>query len=96
MLLGGVLWVCLYFRTSGRMTSSGTGVVISANEREITDSRGRRNETIVRCQFRLNNIDYEVEHAFRGNVAKHFPPGKSLPIRYNPGEPTMARIAVRD
>jgi hypothetical protein len=72
------------------------GTVISADEREISDNRGRRIETVVRCRFRMNDQDYEVEHAFRGKVAGHFPPGKQLPIRYNPAEPTMARIAMRD
>src|SRR5271155_2308132 len=92
MLLGAVVLTVFYWRKEMKMTSSTTGEVLSATDRErIVDDR-RRDETVVVAKFTVAGKEYEVTHVFEGKFANRFPAGRSVPVRYNPSDPGMARI----
>lgn len=74
------------------MTSSTTGEVISATTREIVLKGSRRDETIITARYAVGGKTYELSHAFFGKLADRFPPGFSVPVRYNPSDPKMAKI----
>jgi hypothetical protein len=95
LALGGIALVVFYWRKEMKMTSSTTGSVISAENREVRDDAGRRDETTVVAKYNVSGKDYEVKHIFRGRFADRFPPGRSVPVRYNPSDPKMARIPVK-
>ena len=74
------------------MTSTTVASVISATNREIRDAHGRRDETVVVAEFSALGQTYRVTHIFPGTNADRFPPGTRLPVRYNPGDPTMSMV----
>jgi hypothetical protein len=92
VLLGAVALTVFYWRKDMKMTSTTTGEVLSATSRErIVDDR-RRDETVVVAKFTVTGKEYEVSHVFPGKIANRFPAGRSVPVRYNPSDPGMARI----
>ena len=92
LLLGGVSLIVFYWRKEMKMTSSTKGLVISATTQEIRDQSGRRDETTLRVRYTISGQDYEISHTLRGKIADRFPAGRSVPVRYNPSDPKMARI----
>jgi hypothetical protein len=82
-----------YYSKDMKMTSTTTGVVVSAENREVRDQYGRRDETVVVCEFSVGGREYRVVKVFRGRNAEKYPAGRKLPVRYNPADPGMARVA---
>jgi hypothetical protein len=95
IFVGCLVWIYFYFRNSVRMTSSTFGSVISAEEREIRDKNGRRDETVVTFKFRTQGKEFQVAHIFVGRQAQRFTPGLELPVKYNPANPNMAEVSLR-
>jgi hypothetical protein len=95
LAVGGIALVVFYWRKEMKMTSSTTGWVVCAQSREICDDAGRRDETVVVAKYTVSGREYEISHVFRGKFADRFPAGRSVPIRYNPSDPRMARIPVK-
>jgi hypothetical protein len=92
ILIAIVLLTRYYYSKDMKMTSTATGSVVSAENREVRDDRGRRDETVVTCQFTAGGKDYQVTKVFRGRNAERYPAGRKLPVRYNPADPAMSRI----
>ena len=90
----GVLLAKFYLTDRRRMTSQATGRVVSAEQRVIVDATARRTQTEVVARFMANGHEHEVRRVFPGERARQFPPGRQIPIRYNPGEPWMAEVIV--
>jgi len=87
----GVTW--FYYSHDMRMTSEATGSVVSAENREVHDKiHGRLDLTVVTCQFIVGGKPFEVVKTYRGRNAQNFPAGRKLHVRYNPADPTRARI----
>ncbi len=93
-IAGAILLTCLYHRKEIKMTSTTTGQVISATQREIRTTDLRRDETIIVCSYSVAGHTYQLQHTLPGRKASRFPPGAPLTIRYNPTVPKMARIAL--
>lgn len=83
-----------YFSNGMRMSSNTEGEVVRAEERVMVDRGVRRVETLVVARFTAIGKDFEVQRVLQGAHAKRFPPGRSVHIRYNPGEPHMAVLAA--
>jgi hypothetical protein len=81
-----------YYSKDMKMTSAVTGSVLSAENREIRDEHGRRDETVVTCQFAVGGKDYRVVKVYRGRNAERYPAGRKINVRYNPADPKMARV----
>jgi Protein of unknown function (DUF3592) len=92
ILLAIVILTRYYYSKDMKMTSTATGSVLSAENREVRDDHGRRDETVVTCQFNVGGRDYQVMKVFRGRNAERYPVGRKLPVRYNPADPSMSRI----
>jgi uncharacterized protein DUF3592 len=94
LAVGGIVLVVFYWRKEMKMTSSTTGEVVSAENREIRDDAGRRDETLVLAKYNVSGNEYQIKHVFRGRLAERFPAGRQIPVKYNPSDPKMARIPV--
>ena len=92
VLIGALALTALYHHDALKMTSSTTGQVVSADQREVRDEKERREETVIVCRYQVSGRDYQMTKILRGRQAPRFPAGRELPIRYNPGHPEMARI----
>ena len=92
IVIGTAALTYLYYRKGMKMTSHTMGRVVSATDREVRDDRGRRDETVVVCKYSVSGRDYEISLVFRGRTADRFPNGREVPVRYNPGDPKMAKI----
>jgi Protein of unknown function (DUF3592) len=92
ILLAIVILTRYYYSKDMKMTSAATGAVVSAENREIRDGHGRRDETVVTCQFSVGGKDYRVVKVYRGRNAKRYPAGRKINVRYNPADPGMARV----
>jgi hypothetical protein len=92
IVLAIVILTRYYYSKDMKMTSTSTGSVLSAENREVRDDHGRRDETLVTCQFTVGGRDYQVMKIFRGRNAERYPVGRKLPVRYNPADPAMSRI----
>jgi len=92
IVLGIVVLTYFYYRKDLKMTSSTTGEVISATNREIRNDQGRRDETVVVARYTVSGREYELSHVFLGKSADRFPAGRSVPVKYNPSDPKMAKI----
>jgi hypothetical protein len=68
--------------------------VISAENREIRTEHLRRDETVIHCRFDVSGREFSVSGVLRGKIADKFPAGRTVPVRYNPGDPSMARIVI--
>ena len=91
------LWLLLakfYLTDRRRMTSQTTAHVVSAEQRVIVDSQARRTQTEVVARFSAGGHEHEVRRIFKGERARQFPPGREIPVRYNPGRPWMAEFIV--
>jgi hypothetical protein len=95
IFVGCLAWIYFYFHNSARMTSSASGSVVSAKEREIRDKKGRRDETVVTFTFRTQGKEFQVAHVFVGRQAHRFTPGLKLPVKYNPANPNMAKVSLK-
>jgi len=93
--VGGVALIFFYWRKEMKMTSSTTGEVVSATNREIRDENGRRDETMVVTKYTVSGREFQLSHVFRGKLADRFPAGRAVPVRYNPSDPKMARIPMK-
>jgi hypothetical protein len=92
IVLAIVILTRYYYSKDMKMTSAATGAVLSAENREVRDKHGRRDETVVTCGFNVGGRDYQVTKVYRGRNAERYPAGRKLPVRYNPADPGMARI----
>jgi hypothetical protein len=92
IVLGIIALTYFYYRKDLKMTSSTTGEVISATNREIRNDQGRRDETVVVARYTVSGRQYELSHVFLGRNADRFPAGRSVPVKYNPSDPKMAKI----
>jgi uncharacterized protein YpmB len=98
-----VVWIVIaiilvtkfYYNKEMKMTSPATGSVISAVNQEIFVKGARRDVTVVTCEFVVGERKYQVARGFPGRNAERYPPGRKLPVRYNPSDPSMAMIPVR-
>ena len=84
----------VYMTDRRRMTSRTNGRIVSASQRVIVDETARRTETEVVAQFTAGGREHQVRRVLAGERAGHFPPGREVPIRYNPGEPSMAELIM--
>jgi hypothetical protein len=91
-LLLGVLLSKFYLTDRRRMTSQTMARVVSAREKVVVDATARRTQTEVVARFMANGHEHEVRRVFQGERARQFPPGRQIPVRYNPGEPWMAEV----
>ena len=92
-----ILFVLLskfYLTDQRRMTSHATARVVSAEQRVVITEVERRTETEVVARFASGGHEHEVKRVLRGERAKQFPPGKEVPVRYNPGRPWMAQLLI--
>ena len=92
-----ILFVLLskfYLTDQRRMTSHTTARVVGAEQRVVVNEVERRTETEVVARFSVNGHEHEVKRVLRGERAKHFTPGKEVPVRYNPGRPWMAQLLI--
>jgi hypothetical protein len=89
-----VLLFKFYFTNRRRMTSHTTGRVIRAEERVVVTNDTRRTETEIVASYTAWGRDYEVKRVIQGSKASIFPPGREVPVRYNPGEPDMSELAL--
>jgi hypothetical protein len=94
IVLAIIILTYFYYRKDFKMTSATTGQVISAAEREVNDDRGRRDETVVIAKYTVSGREYELSHVFLGRSAGKFPAGRTVPVKYNPSDPKMAKIPV--
>jgi len=46
------------------------------------------------CQYVVGGKEYRIERTYHGRQAVRFRDGTELPVRYNPANPYMAKIAV--
>ena len=93
-LAGAVALFRIYYSQPMKMTSTAAGRVVRSEEREVRDTTSRREETLVVCQYRVGGREYRVERTYHGRQAVRFRDGTELPVRYNPANPSMSRIAV--
>jgi hypothetical protein len=93
-IVGIIVTTYFYYRKDLKMTSSTRGIVVSAENREIRTENLRRDETVIHCQFDVSGRKFEVDGVLRGKLADKFPAGRKVPVRYNPGDPSMAKIAI--
>ncbi len=93
-LAGAVALMLIYHGKRMKMISSTAGRVVHSEEREIRDSTSRREETHVVCRYVVAGREYRIERTYPGRQAVRFRDGREIPIRYNPANPSMARIAV--
>lgn len=93
-LAGAVALMLIYHSKRMKMISSTAGRVVRAEEREIRDETSRREETRVVCRYVVAGREYSIERTYPGRQAVRFGDGREIPIRYNPANPAMARIAV--
>ena len=93
-LAGAVSLILIYHSKSLKMTSTASGRVVRAEEREIREPTSRREETLVVCQYVVGGREYRIERTYHGRQAVRFRDGTELPVRYNPANPSMAKIAV--
>src|SRR6476659_5055757 len=84
-----VLLFRFYFTDRRRMTSVTDGRVVRAEERVVVERDLRMVKTEVVAAYSARGKEYEVKRVIEGSKAKVFPPGKVVPVRYNPGEPDM-------
>jgi hypothetical protein len=92
LVAGTVAVIVFYHQKSFKMTSTTTASVVSASNREIRNAHGRRDETVVVAEFTAAGQTFQVTHIFPGTNADRFPLGSKLPIRYNPGDPSMSMV----
>jgi hypothetical protein len=92
LIAGTIAAIVFYHQKSLKMTSATTALILSATNREIRDAHGRRDETVVVAEFSAAGNTHQVTHIFRGRNADRFPPGGRLPVRYNPGDPSMSMV----
>ena len=92
LIAGTIAAIVFYHRKELKMTSSAAASVVSATDREIRDAHGRRDETVVVAEFTVGGRPYRVTHVYPGRNAERFPPGTKLPVRYNPGDPSMSIV----
>jgi hypothetical protein len=93
-LLLAVLMAKLYLTDTRRMTSHTTAKVVSAEQKVIISEDERRTETEVVARFTAGGREVELKRVLRGERAKQFPPGREVPVRYNPGRPWMADLMI--
>jgi hypothetical protein len=89
-----VLLFRFYFTDRRRMTSMTDGRVLRAEERVVIERDLRKVMTEIVASYSARGKQYEVKRVIEGSKAKVFPPGRVVPVRYNPGEPDMAELAV--
>jgi len=89
-----VLLSKFYLTDKRRMTSHATAQVVTAEQRTIVNEVERRTETEIVAKFNAGGHEHEVRRILRGERAKQFPPGKQVPVRYNPGRPWMADLLI--
>ena len=92
VLAGAIVLVFMYHQESLKMTSSTTGEVVSADQREVREADERREETVLVCRYTVAGQAYTIERVLPGRQATRFPAGRPLSIRYNPGAPERSRI----
>jgi hypothetical protein len=83
-----------YFTDRRRMTSYTDGRVIRSDERVVVDEAARRTETEIVAAYSASGKEYQVSRVIQGAKAKIFPVGQVVRVRYNPGEPDMAELAL--
>jgi hypothetical protein len=96
VVLAIVTLTYFYYRKDMKMTSATTGQVISATNREVRDGQSRRDETVIVARYTVGGREYELSHVFLGRNAERFPSGRSVPVKYNPSDPKMAKIPTND
>ncbi|HZZ42363.1 MAG TPA: DUF3592 domain-containing protein [Tepidisphaeraceae bacterium] len=88
------LLVRFYFTDRRRMTSITEGRVLTAAERTVIERDLRKIKTDITATYTARGKDYQVHRTIEGSKATHFPPGRPINIRYNPGEPDMSEIML--
>src|SRR5476649_2236441 len=92
IVLAIVILTRYYYSKDMKMTSTSTGSVLSAENREVRDDHGWRDETLVTCQVTVGGRDYQVMKIFRDRTAEPYPVGRKMTVHYNPADPAMSRI----
>ena len=88
------LYFFYFFSKTVRMIASTTGQVISAEEHVRRNEHRRWEETVILCRFEAQGEVHEVDLTVPGRQADRFPPGRVIPVRYNPESPDKARVAL--
>ena len=94
IIVGAVTIIFLSHHRFFKMTSSTTGEVVRAEQREVRDAQERRDETVVVCRYMVHGKPYEIERVMRGRLSDRLPPGAKIRVKYNPAEPHMADLAL--
>jgi hypothetical protein len=90
----GILLAKFYLTDQRRMTSNTIARVVSAEQRVVIDEKARRTETEVVASFTAGGHEHTVKRVLKGERARQFPPGREVPVRYNPGRPWMAELVL--
>ncbi|HEY8750729.1 MAG TPA: DUF3592 domain-containing protein [Tepidisphaeraceae bacterium] len=93
-LLLAVAMAKLYLTDTRRMTSHTDARVVSSEQKVIITEDERRTETEIVARFTALGREIELKRVVRGERAKQFPPGSTVPVRYNPGRPWMADLLI--
>ena len=89
-----VLLFRFYFTDRRRMTSVTDGRVVRAEEHVVVERDLRTVRTEIVAAYSARGKEYEVRRVIEGSKAKVFPAGRVVRVRYNPGEPDMAELAL--
>ena len=93
VVIGVFLFLKKFYLTDARrMTSRTVGTVVRAEERVIVSPTERRVETELVVSYAAGGRDWSVTGHVHGPRAKYYPPGRELPIKYNPANPNMAEL----
>ena len=74
------------------MTSEVPGRVVSVVERVNIEDDRRKPQTLVTISYAASGVECELQRVLAGHIGSYFPVGRPLRVKYNPAEPTMARV----
>ncbi len=83
-----------YLTNARRMTSRTIGTVQGAEERVVITATDRHVETVLTVNYAAGGRDWTVTGVIFGDRARHFPAGRTVPVKYNPANPDMAEVAL--